>query len=140
MKRDSELSAEDKYQLLRDISFKVKDTLDLNIILNLLLDALKTVIDYDAAGIFVLSEDLEHPDYHFPNQKIAGIAKRGYGDHPVESDDMLSRGRGIIGYVISSKESLIIEDVRKDKRYVIGRKETLSEIAVPIIKTDCARR
>jgi len=138
MKRDSELSAEDKYQLLRDISFKVKDTLDLNIILNLLLDALKTVIDYDAAGIFVLSEDLEHPDYHFPNQKIAGIAKRGYGDHPVESDDMLSRGRGIIGYVISSKESLIIEDVRKDKRYVIGRKETLSEIAVPIIKNDKA--
>lgn len=138
MKRDSELSAEDKYQLLRDISFKVKDTLDLNIILNLLLDALKTVIDYDAAGIFVLSEDLEHPDYHFPNQKIAGIAKRGYGDHPVESDDMLSRGRGIIGNVISSKESLIIEDVRKDKRYVIGRKETLSEIAIPIIKNDKA--
>ena len=138
MKQNSELSAEDKYQLLRDISFKVKDTLDLNIILNLLLDALKTVIDYDAAGIFVLSEDIEHPDYHFPNQKIAGIAKRGYGDHPVESDDMLSRGRGIIGYVINSKESLIIDDVRKDKRYVIGRKETLSEIAVPIIKNDKA--
>jgi len=52
----------------------------------------------------------------------------------VESDEMLSRGRGIIGYVISSKESSIIEDVRKDKRYVIGRKETLSEIALPIIK------
>ena len=43
MQKGRELSAEDKYQLLRDISFKIKDTLDLNVILNLLLDALKTV-------------------------------------------------------------------------------------------------
>jgi serine phosphatase RsbU (regulator of sigma subunit) len=40
--------------------------------------------------------------------------------------------------VIRSKESLIIDDVRKDKRYVIGRRETLSEVAVPIIKNDKA--
>ena len=133
-----ELSAENKYKLLRDISFKIKDTLDLNIILNLLLDSLKTVIDYDAAGIFVLSEDIEHPDFHFPDQKIGGIAKRGYEEHPVEADEMLSEGKGVIGYVINSKQSLIIDDVRKDKRYIIGRKETLSEIAVPIIKNDKA--
>jgi serine phosphatase RsbU (regulator of sigma subunit) len=135
---DSELSAEDKYQLLRDISFKLKDTLDLNVILNLLLDSLKTVIDYDAAGIFVLSEAIEHPDYHFPGQKIGGIAKRGYEEHPVEADEMLSRGKGIMGYVIQSKESLILDDVRKDDRYIMGRKNTLSEIAVPIIKNDKA--
>jgi len=133
-----ELSTEKKYQLLRELSFKVKDTLDLNVILNHLLDSLKTVIDYHAAGIFVLSEDIEHPDYHFPNQKIAGIAKRGYGNHPIESDEMLSEGKGIIGHVIKSKKSLIIEDVRLDARYVIGRSETLSEIAVPIIKDDKA--
>ena len=136
MQKGRELSAEDKYQLLRDISFKIKDTLDLNVILNLLLDALKTVIDYDAAGIFVLSEHIEHPDFYFPGQKIGGIAKRGYEDHPVEVDAMLREGKGIVGYVISAKECVIAEDVRKDKRYVIGRKETLSEIAVPIINND----
>jgi len=134
MHKGTELSAEDKYQLLRDISFKIKDTLDLNVILNHLLDALKSVINYDAAGIFVLNEDIEHPDYHFPGQKIGGIAKRGYEEHPVESDKMLSEGKGIIGYVINSKESLIIDDVRKDNRYIEGRKKTLSEVAVPIIK------
>ena len=138
MQKGTELSAEEKYQLLRDISFKIKDTLDLNVILNLLLDSLKTVIDYDAAGIFVLSEAIEHPDYHFPGQKIGGIAKRGYEEHPVEADEMLSRGKGIIGYVIYSKESLIIDDVRKDSRYIMGRKYTLSEVAVPIIKNDKA--
>lgn len=138
MRKSSELSAEDKYQLLRDISFKIKDTLDLNVILNLLLDALKTVIDYDAAGIFVLSEDIEHPDFNYPGQIIGGVAKRGYEEHPVESDEMLWEGKGIIGFVIRSKESLIIDDVRKDSRYVIGRRETLSEIAVPIIKNNKA--
>lgn len=51
---------------------------------------------------------------------------------------MLTEGKGIIGYVINSKESLIIDDVRKDGRYVIGRKKTLSELAVPIIKDDKA--
>lgn len=134
MQQGTELSAAEKYQLLKDISFKIKDTLDLNIILNLLLDSLKTVIDYDAAGIFVLSEAIEHPDYHFPGQKIGGIAKRGYEEHPVEADEMLSKGKGIIGYVINSKKSLIIDDVRNDNRYIMGRKKTLSEVAVPIIK------
>ena len=138
MAETSELTAQEKYQLLRDISFKIKDTLDLNVILNHLLDILKNVVDYDAAGVFVLSEDIEHPDYHFPNQKIAGIAKRGYADHPLESDEMLSQGKGIIGHVIKTKESLIIQDVRIDDRYIIGRKETLSEIAVPIIKDEKA--
>jgi len=138
VRKKIELTAEIKYQLLRDISHKIRDTLDLDRILNLLLDLLFQVIDYDAAGIFILSEDLEHPDYHFPNQKIAGIASRGYTGHPVESDEMLSQGKGIIGYVISSKESIILEDVRKDKRYIVGRQETLSEVAVPIIKNERA--
>jgi phosphoserine phosphatase RsbU/P len=138
MEKKIELTAEIKYQLLRDISHKIRDTLELDRILNLLLDLLSQIIEYDAAGIFILSEDLEHPDYHFPNQKIAGIATRGYAGHPVESDEMLSQGKGIIGYVISSKESIILEDVRKDKRYVIGRQETLSEVAVPIIKNEKA--
>jgi phosphoserine phosphatase RsbU/P len=138
MQKGTELSAEEKYQLLKEISFKIKDTLDLNVILNHLLDALRTVIDYDAAGIFVLSEAIEHPDYHFPGQKIGGIAKRGYESTPLESDKMLSEGKGIIGYVINSKESLIIDDVRKDDRYIIGRKNTLSELAVPILMNDKA--
>ncbi len=85
-----------------------------------------------------MSEAVEHPDYHFPGQKIGGIAKRGYEEHPVESDDMLREGKGIIGYVINSKESLIIDDVRKDNRYIVGRNKTLSEVAVPIVKNDKA--
>ena len=69
MKNKIELTAEIKYKLLRDISHKIRGTLDLDKILNLLLDLLANVIDYDAAGIFVLSEVIDHPGYHFPQQK-----------------------------------------------------------------------
>ena len=138
MQNSPELSPENKYQLLRDISLKIKDTLDLNVILKLLLDLLKTVLDYDAAGIFVLSKSIEHYDYSIPGQKIAGIAKYGFDEHPVETDGMLWEGKGIVGYVINSKESIIVNDVRKNSHYIVGREKTLSEIAVPIIKDDKA--
>jgi sigma-B regulation protein RsbU (phosphoserine phosphatase) len=131
MQKGAELSAEEKYQLLRDISFKIKDTFDLDIILNLLLDTLYTVIKYDAAGIFILSESITDLHYKFPGQKISGIARRGY-KHEGETDEMLIEGKGIIGHVIKTGESLIIDDVRAEPRYVVGRKKSLSEITVPI--------
>jgi len=131
MQKGAELSAEEKYQLLRDISFKIKDTFDLDIILNLLLDTLYTVIKYDAAGIFILSESITDLHYKFPGQKISGIARRGY-KRVGETDEMLVEGKGIIGHVIKTGESLIIDDVRVEPHYVVGRKKTLSEITVPI--------
>ncbi len=131
MQKGAELSAEEKYQLLRDISFKIKDTFDLDIILNLLLDTLYTVIKYDAAGIFILSESITDLHYKFPGQKISGIARRGY-KRAGESDEMLIEGKGIIGHVIKTGESQIIDDVRVEPRYVVGRKKSLSEITVPI--------
>lgn len=134
MKKELELSTEDKYNLLRDISLKIKDTFDLNQILRVLLDLLKTVIDYDAAGIFVLSENIENSNYQIQGQKIAGIAQYGFDKKPVKTDKMLWEGKGVIGFVINSKKSVIIDDVRQDERYVIGRQKALSEITVPIIK------
>lgn len=137
MRQRIRLTDEAKYNLLRDISYKIRDTLDLDIILNHLLDALKTVMNYDAAGIFVLSEDIERSNYHFSGQKIAGIAKRGY-KRTDKSDEMLFKGKGIIGCVIKTGESMVIPDVRADSRYVIGRRQTLSEITVPIFRNDRA--
>ncbi|HSM15202.1 MAG TPA: hypothetical protein VLA66_14125, partial [Thermoanaerobaculia bacterium] len=52
------LSAEQKVELLLEVSRRSRGTLDLVETLDLLLDAVATVIDYDAAGIFALNEDL----------------------------------------------------------------------------------
>ncbi|MFA5012740.1 MAG: GNAT family N-acetyltransferase [Ignavibacteria bacterium] len=132
----SKLTAETKYELLKEISNKMRDTLELDEILNKLLDALKNVVKHDASGIFILSQDISsHPHYNFPKQHIAGIAQRGF-NLPPEKDDMLTSGKGLIGHVISTGVSLVIPDVRLDSRYIPGRRQTKSEIVVPIRKNN----
>ena len=134
LNRKKDLTADEKYELLKTISYKIRDTLDLDVILNQLLDLLEPVMQYDAAGVFVLSQDIIHPRYHFPMQYIAGIAHRGYDKRPPESDSMLMEGKGLVGYVIKSGESLLVPDVRLDSRYIAGREKTHSEMVVPIMK------
>ena len=127
------LTNQTKYELLLQISQKVRNTLDLDEILNLLLDTLLTTIEYDAAGIFILNIAGIIPQQMPTKVLIAGIARRGFDPHPEESDPMLMLGKGITGAVIDTGREAIIPDVRKDDRYVIGRTLTRSEIAVPII-------
>jgi phosphoserine phosphatase RsbU/P len=128
------LTAAAKYRLLRDISYRIRDTLDLKIILNHLLDAVHQILPYDAAGIFVLNREIVRTPYHHDRMIIAGIAQRGFDQRPADLDPMLMEGKGVIGAVIRTGESVVIPNVRLDKRYVVGRATTRSEIAVPIIR------
>jgi phosphoserine phosphatase RsbU/P len=132
------LTAEKKYQLILDISHKVRDTLDLDEIMDHLLDAVKIALEYDAAGIFVLNQDLVHGRHETPRELIAGISRRGFDPGPPEEDAMLMHGHGITGDVIRNCRSVVVSDVRLDPRYVQGRRATLSEIAVPIILNERA--
>jgi sigma-B regulation protein RsbU (phosphoserine phosphatase) len=128
------LTSDAKYNLLREISYKIRDTLDLKVILNHLLDTVHQILPYDAAGIFVLNRDvLRTPDHH-DRALIAGIAQRGFDQRPEDVDPMLKEGKGIVGDVIRTGKSVVVPDVRMDKRYVAGRVATQSEIAVPIIQ------
>jgi len=126
-----ELTAEAKLGVLLEVARRSRGTLDLEETLDHLLDAVATVLDYDAAGIFALNEDL-YPATDRPRGMIAGVARRGFPVRPVEDDQMLSAGRGIVGHAIRTGRSILVRDVREDPRYVEGRPEALSEIAVPI--------
>ncbi len=127
------LTSESKYQLLLQISHKISGTLDLNEILNHLLDAVHSILNYDAAGIFVLNREDLYPDFARPKGLIAGMAARGFDQIPVERDPMKSFGKGIIGHVINTGDCVVAPDVRTNPHYEKGRQKTLSEIAVPII-------
>ncbi len=130
------LTDKKKYQLLLEISHKVRDTLDLDEIMDHLLDTVKKVADYDAAGIFILNQDLVHTRDEQPEVMIAGVSRRGYDIKPDVDDAMLRFGKGIVGHVIFSGESLVVPDVHRDARYVEGRHKTRSEIAVPIVRNN----
>ncbi len=133
-----ELKAETKYRLLARISHELRDTLDLDEILNHLLDMVRSVVEYDAAGIFVLNEDFMEPHERKARGLIGGIAIRGFDIRPPSIDPMLSAGKGIVGHVIGTRECVVISDVRNDSRYIEGRKGTRSEIAVPIVRNERA--
>jgi len=133
---DMELTNETKYKLLNNISQLIRDTLDLDDILNHFLDMVQPFLDYDAAGIFILNQDLIHPHNVNPRDQIAGIVMRGYDIPPSTIDPMLVEGKGIIGYVIKTGKYVVAPDVGKDPHYVIGHIGTLSEVVVPIVRKE----
>ncbi|MFN2245844.1 MAG: PP2C family protein-serine/threonine phosphatase [Candidatus Promineifilaceae bacterium] len=130
------LTTETRYQLLLQISHKVRNTLDVDETLNLILDTLETVLDCDAVGIFILNRPSIYQVQQPTEGVIAGIARRGFDPIPVEEDRMLMLGEGISGYVIRTGETVIVSDVSQDPRYVVGRQQTRSEIGVPIIQDE----
>lgn len=141
MTPSSELTLQHKYDLLLHIAQQTRATLDLDTILNVLLDQVKGLVSYDAAGIFIRTAELtpSRPPSTYPASRpgglpaITGVARRGFNSIPVNRDRMLMDGEGIIGYVIRSGESVLLDDVRQDARYIAGRGSSLSELAVPIL-------
>ncbi len=129
------LTSAQKYRLLLKISHNLRDTLDADAIMAHILETLQTVVDYDAAGIFVLNQPFAHSWGNAPGNMIAGVCWRGYDPQPTGSDEMLRDGKGITGYVIKTGKSLIVPDVSQDQHYVEARPETRAEIAVPILRS-----
>ncbi len=125
------LDAETKVRLLLEIAHRTRGTLELGEVLDRLLDALAATVVFDAAGIFVLSEDVGATAGR-RGALIAGVAERGFDRRRGEADPMLDLGRGIIGHVIRTGEAVVVPDVRRDPRYVVGRRATAAEATVPI--------
>ncbi|HQR37910.1 MAG TPA: SpoIIE family protein phosphatase [Blastocatellia bacterium] len=121
----AELTVEKKFQLLLEISEKISTTLDLDMLLVHLIDTVKSIVDYDAAGIYVIKRQGEL-------RLIEGMVTRGYEDEESKRDLLLKLGEGVVGSVIERGSGVIIPDVIVEPRYVMARKETRSELAVPI--------
>jgi len=125
------LPAELKYRVLLELSQRISRTLDLPVVLDDLVRALRSAIACDAAGVFVLSRAVPLLSRSDANV-IAGMVHTGF-DAPAADDPMLRSGKGIIGHVIHTGEVVNAPDVRLDPRYVAGRAATRSELAVPIV-------
>jgi sigma-B regulation protein RsbU (phosphoserine phosphatase) len=125
------LTPERKVRLLLDLSQRISRTLDLQVVLEDILQALRPAVAYDAAGVFVLNRAVPLIRRADPNL-IAGMVQVGFDD-PRADDPMLRSGKGIIGHVIHTGETVNVPDVRVDRRYVAGRRQTRSELAVPIV-------
>lgn len=132
MTDSNSFSSDRKYRLLLRIAEKLPGTFELEALLDYLIDMVRTVVAYDAAGIFVVNQRALRLKRRATGDLIAGVALRGFVSRPTDNDPMLRAGRGVIGHVIRTGRSVIVPDVRSDPYYVQGRPSTLSEIAVPL--------
>jgi sigma-B regulation protein RsbU (phosphoserine phosphatase) len=121
----------ERHELLLKMSERIGRTFDLPEILKLLLDAVRQVVPFDAAGVFVLSEFVSLPGRR-TNRVIAAMAMIGFNPDPNREDPMLGAGKGIIGQVIRTGVPIVAPDVRLNPHYIAGRESTLSEVAIPI--------
>jgi phosphoserine phosphatase RsbU/P len=111
-----------KLRLMVEISRKISTATELDEVLNFIIDAAGEIIDYDAAGIFRFDE---------ATQTIKCMVGRGYGASGYV-DAILENPIGIVGWVISTGESVIAAEVDENQHYLNFRPETRSQLTVPI--------
>jgi GAF domain-containing protein len=109
----TKLSPEIKYRMLLAISHEISRSLDLSDILQHLVAYVRTAVGYDAAGIFVLNRNRPITPGGRANL-IAGMATVGFAADPDPTDPMLTSGKGIVGHVIRTGETVIAPDVTRE--------------------------
>lgn len=109
-------------QLLYEVGKRLSSTLNIDEILNLILDSLQKVVGFDAAGVFLINEELN---------EVSTIHSQGY-DPKYEEQIHLQIGQGLVGWVAKTGEAVIVPDVATDSRYVAANPATKSEIVAPL--------
>lgn len=130
--RIADLSLVDKLRMLLDITTKISRSADLEEVLNLVMDTLSSLLDYDAAGIYII----EHTDRDVNPYIFKSKVVRGYDISFELVEPKLRMGEGFIGHVAQTGTPIISPDVTKDPRYFAARKPTRSEMVAPIISND----
>ena len=65
--------------------------------------------------------------------KKAGFGPKGSAQEIFEQPFDVLPGQGVVGYVMETKEAVLISDTSKDSRYRPDEMTRLSEITVPVI-------
>jgi sigma-B regulation protein RsbU (phosphoserine phosphatase) len=125
--RDIEREREENRSLMQ-ISMKLSSASDIPDVLKAILESLRHVVRFSAAGIFIYNSD---------EQRIEVDMMEGYeGANRAKLNQKFTEGvqegKGIVAHVIFSGEELYVPDVSRDARYIQVRGTTRAEVAVPI--------
>ncbi|HVP58703.1 MAG TPA: SpoIIE family protein phosphatase [bacterium] len=109
-------------RLLYEVGVRISSSLDLGEVLNLILDCLRQAVKYDAGAMFLVDPE---------TVGMMRLATAGY-DPADEKLLEIKFGEGLVGWVAKNGESVIVDDVSKDSRYIKSRAATKSEIVAPL--------
>ncbi|MCB9358245.1 MAG: SpoIIE family protein phosphatase [Calditrichaeota bacterium] len=121
-----------EYAMLEEVSLRLSSAAEVRDVLRAILESLRQVVSYDAAGIFVFNKDLGVIEVDMLAGYQGAQKRRVYS----KFQDGVKQGEGIVATVVFNGKPLYVPDVTKDPRYVEVRPTTRSELAVPIFVRD----
>jgi len=118
--------AEGKLAAIYDLSREISSTMDLSKIFERILVGCQRVFDFKMIAISLIDEE---------TQELYIKTMVGHPEEVLRVRFPLTAGEGIMAWVATHGESLIVPDVSYDPRYVKGTPhiETKSELAVPLM-------
>ncbi|MEW6733700.1 MAG: SpoIIE family protein phosphatase [Acidobacteriota bacterium] len=121
----TQLSVEVKFQLMMELARKISSSLDLDAVLDLIIDTVRSFIHYDSAGIYIIES-------HGKERHVKAHTSRGYDKYLQPGCIHLKVGDGIVGWAVKTGMGVIVPDVTVDNRYISARAQTRSEMVAPI--------
>src|SRR6266849_6155288 len=109
--------------LLIEVSDVMSTSLDLDTTLRRVAEVVRKVIDYEIFAILLLNEKTQELRFRFQVGYPAEFAERS----------RIKVGEGVTGLAAQSRQTVLINDVRTDPRYLAGVDNVCSELAVPLI-------
>ncbi len=113
------------YQMrkLMEVGQKILSSFDIKTILDFILKNLKKVTHYDAAVIFLLDKS---------GKRLLNTSFDGYDPNALKKMH-LKVGQGSCGWVVQTGHIEVIDDVRSAEHYFSLRRETRSQVSIPLI-------
>ena len=114
--------------VMNEIARDLSSILNLDELLKRIAELLTRVIDYQMFSILLLDETATKLQHRFSVRFKESVHIKH--EIPV--------GKGLVGYAVEHKTSVLVPDVEKDDRYIQLNPETRSELCVPLIYKDQA--
>ena len=118
--------------VLQEVSRRLSSAAEIRDVLRAILESLRHVVDFDAAGIFVFNKEMQQIEVDMLAGYGGAQSRRVY----TKFQEGVKHGEGIVATVVFSGKPLYVSNVREDPRYVEVRPTTMSELAVPIFVRD----
>ena len=111
---------------LAQVSQRISASLDLDELLDLIIDALRSLVPYDAAGIYLLEQR---------SQEIQRMLVYGY-EPSVDQSEILNVGRAARDMVRQTGTAIILPDLQKQPAFLEARSAARSAMVAPILSNN----
>ncbi|MGQ9570760.1 MAG: SpoIIE family protein phosphatase [Thermodesulfovibrionales bacterium] len=122
----------DDLKALINVSGIISSTLDLEELMPIVMEKAKNILNAEACSILFYNKETNKLEFE------VALSKRKSTSDILKKKIILNMGQGIAGWVAANQQSLIVDDVKKDKRFYrradkLTGFETKSIVAFPLI-------